>query len=912
MSRRGAVIAATVFIALIGAVAALRLDTDASTTTLVDRGSETFAATEDLRERFGDDAIAVLVQTDDEHDLRDLVLTENLATLLRLEGCLAGQTSGGAGEELAPQCSRLASSDAVRVVYGPATFLNQSATQAARFLSEQSEATLARARAEAAEAIRRAQKQGLPDEEARQAGLLAGQAVLGEFQADLLQLAVRYGQTSVPRLNDPKFVSQVVFDTRRGIGQPKSRFGYLFPSADSALISVRLEPALNGEERAETIELIRGAISHDSFAIDGGSYAVSGVPVVVEELASEFRSEIFVLLAAALAVMALVLTVVLGPPLRLLPLGIALTATAVTFGVLSLTGGSLTMASIAVLPVLIGLSVDYGIQFQARYRERIADGEAPLGAARAAAAQGGPVIATATLASAAGFAVLLLSPVPMVRGFGVLLVVGIGLALAAALTTGFAALVSARRAGSGQAGASSARAAIARSASRLRSSAAGALLAKIGSRLRLTGLRARLGARAEVAGARLAAWRRSTGARLQALSKRTLALAIAAPGRILLVAFVLAVAGWIATTRTEVASDLRELVPGSVLERAGVDALQEETGVSGELNVIVTSEDIADPEVVAWMGSLKQRVLERGGFGGQFPSCEAAQICPQIALSDLFTQGTGDLDRERVESVLEAVPPYFSQAVITRDPQTGEPGDTANIAFGIRVMPLDEQKTLIDAIRAEIADEPPPPGVEARIAGLPALAADANEELSDSRYLLTLVGLAVVALVLLAVYRSAGRALVPLVPIALATGWSALVLWAMGISLNPMSATLGALVIAITTEFSVILSARFREERSAGQSVGEALRRTYSRTGAAVLASGITTVAGFAVLILSEIRMLRDFGIVTVVDLGVALVGVMIVLPAVLVLAESRAPLFAEAGSAGWVRRLVPARLRRG
>ncbi len=100
---------------------------------------------------------------------------------------------------------------------------------------------------------------------------------------------------------------------------------------------------------------------------------------------------------------------------------------------------------------------------------------------------------------------------------------------------------------------------------------------------------------------------------------------------------------------------------------------------------------------------------------------------------------------------------------------------------------------------------------------------------------------------------------------------------------------MGALVIAIATEFSVLLSARFREEREAGRSVGEALRRTYARTGTAVLASGVTTVAGFAVLILSEIRMLRDFGIVTVVDLIVALVGVMVVLPAVLVLAESRA-----------------------
>jgi predicted RND superfamily exporter protein len=150
------------------------------------------------------------------------------------------------------------------------------------------------------------------------------------------------------------------------------------------------------------------------------------------------------------------------------------------------------------------------------------------------------------------------------------------------------------------------------------------------------------------------------------------------------------------------------------------------------------------------------------------------------------------------------------------------------------------------------------------------------------------VSLAAVGLALLAIYRSPRRALVPLVPVVLATGWSALLVAVLGVSLNPMSATLGALVIAIATEFSVILSGRFERERAAGLSVGEALRRTYSLTGAAVVASGVTAIAGFAALVATDIRMLRDFGLVTVADLAVALIGVMLVLPATLVLADQR------------------------
>ena len=189
-------------------------------------------------------------------------------------------------------------------------------------------------------------------------------------------------------------------------------------------------------------------------------------------------------------------------------------------------------------------------------------------------------------------------------------------------------------------------------------------------------------------------------------------------------------------------------------------------------------------------------------------------------------------------------------------------------------MDLEDQQRVIDAMRDELH---PPPGVSARLAGTagdrragerrPRLAVAAPADAASPASL-------AVALVLLAVFRRAERALVPLVPIALATGWSALVLFATRVPLNPMSATLGALVIAISTEFAVLLSERFRQERAGRpRASSAALARTYGSTGRAVLASGVTAIAGFGVLAVSDFRMLRDFGIVTVVDLTVSLLG---------------------------------------
>jgi uncharacterized protein len=845
-------LAVVAVLSLLGFAGALTLSTDAGTDTLVDEDTPEFQATERFRESFGDEAAVILVR----QDLRQLTLTQDLQALFELETCLAGGTELGEslprreGEPLPDVCERIAELAPARVVYGPATFLYQSVAQIQQLLEGQIGATQQAARQAGRRAAAQARAEGASDPEAAQAAAAARESVLGSFQSELIRLALQFNITRPPRLDDPQFVSRVVFDPDAAqVGTPKERFAYIFPGPESALVSVRLRPDLTESERAEAIELFREAVGEERFALaGGGSYVVSGVPAVVEGLASALRAELLILLVAAIALMAITLLVVFTPPLRLLPLAVALSASALTFGLLALLGGSLTMASVAVLPVLIGLSVDYAIQFQARFNEARGEGLAPARAAVLAAGRGGPVIGTACLATAAGFAALVLSPIPMVRSFGLLLVAGIALAFAVAATAGFAAL---------------------------------ALASWRGSEPRPGG---DWGPKsAEVA----RRWGRAR-VRLRGAGKSALGGAIARPGRVLLVGLALAVAGWALGSRTEVVSDIRDLAPSSLQALQDVNDLQEETGVSGEVNAVVRSENLTDPEVIDWIASFQGRVLENAGYEGEDPSCQEARLCPAISLTDLFSGGARPTSEAQVSTLLATIPPYFSQAVVTREPD-GSIGDTANIAFGIRVQPLDDQQELIEDIRSQIdAGGGPPEGVEVELAGLPVIAAEANAELSDSRYWLPLAGLAAVALALLAVYRSLRRALVPLVPVVLATGWSALVVAILGVPLNPMSATLGALVIAIATEFSVLLSARYERERGAGLSVGESLRVTYSRTGTAVLASGVTALAGFAALAATDIRMLRDFGLVTVADLAVALFGVMLVLPAALVWTERR------------------------
>jgi uncharacterized protein len=858
-------------LALAGGVLALSLKPNAGSDTFVSASSPSAVATNDDHRHFGADAVVILI----EEKLTNLVETKDLATVSQLEACLGGQVLianqqlasftparpgskppyGGHGSP----CAKLMKNRPVQVVYGPGTFLNRAVaavnTQIRALLTS---AQTAVANAES-NAYRLALGRGMSKDQAQRVASSAGTLQKQEELQQLERLYLDSGISGTPSIDDPQFIPEIVFDQTRGVNQPKARFAYLFPNANSALIQVRLKASLSDGQQREAIAWIRQAVGMPMFRLShGGTYTVSGVPVVTNDLASNITGSIADLLIAALLVMAATLLIVFQSRLRLLPLAIALAAVGITFGLTSLLSASLTLASIAVLPILIGLAVDYAIQFQSRVQEPprrgSEDPESVADAVARGAGAGAPTIATAALATATGFLVLLLSPVPMVRGFGVLLVVGIAIALVCALTAGSAALVLTDRDGG-----------------------------LLGASLRGAGeiLRGVLGASRRGAAEIL---RGAARTRPRSPAGRILAGAVGRPQRVLAVGIVLAALGWVADTQTSVQSDVTKLVPPSMPALQDLRTLERVTGVSGEIDVTVHANNVATPAVIGWMTRYENTLLAHYGYL-EARGCAQATLCPALSLPDLFSGGTGQGTRQAppstaaINSLLKAVPRYFSQAVISPD------HSEAALAFGIRLMPLSRQEGVIDYMRSQLH---PPAGVTARLAGVPVLAAEANAALSSSaRRLLTLLaGLIAVGLVLLAVFRRPRRVIVPLIPIALATGWSALILFLIGIPLNPMSATLGTLVIAISTEFSVLLSERFRQERQAGYELADALARTYRFTGAAVLASGITAIAGFGVLVLSDITMLRDFGFVTLIDLSVSLAGVLLVLPSVLALSE--------------------------
>lgn len=264
-------------LAVLAAVYALRLQPSASTDTLVNRSSSSFKATERFKQQFGDDAVVVLVKG----NLQRTLLTSDLGTLIRLEGCLSGNVPAKSivqngkllalGRDRMPKvCTQIANEHATKVVYGPGTFTNTAVDRIGQGFNDEKAQMAAKANQVGEAARKAAAAKGYSKARQNKLALEARQLVYAQFTNQVLQLALRYGLTGLPAINNTEFVHQLWFDSTKGVGVPKARFAFLAPSPNAALVQVRLKPGLSDKQRRSAIGLIETATQDKFFRMRNG------------------------------------------------------------------------------------------------------------------------------------------------------------------------------------------------------------------------------------------------------------------------------------------------------------------------------------------------------------------------------------------------------------------------------------------------------------------------------------------------------------------------------------------------------------------------------------------------------------------------------------------------------------------
>jgi putative drug exporter of the RND superfamily len=154
-----------------------------------------------------------------------------------------------------------------------------------------------------------------------------------------------------------------------------------------------------------------------------------------------------------------------------------------------------------------------------------------------------------------------------------------------------------------------------------------------------------------------------------------------------------------------------------------------------------------------------------------------------------------------------------------------------------------------------------------------------------------LIAFPLTLLLLLVVFRSVVAALLPLAVGALAIVGTFFVLEVLAgfttVSIFALNLTT-AMGLGLSIDYSLFVVSRFREERAAGHEPSDAVARTVATAGRAVFFSGLTVAASLGALLVFPIAFLRSFAYAGIPVVGLAVVGAVVVLPAVLAMLGDR------------------------
>ncbi|GHH33908.1 MMPL family transporter [Lentzea cavernae] len=206
------------------------------------------------------------------------------------------------------------------------------------------------------------------------------------------------------------------------------------------------------------------------------------------------------------------------------------------------------------------------------------------------------------------------------------------------------------------------------------------------------------------------------------------------------------------------------------------------------------------------------------------------------------------------------------------------------------VLLLDPAKDVKDSVfQIRDSTRSAPEGLTVLVTGPAAQVADLVEAFGGIDGLLLLVAGAVVALILLVVYRSPLLPVVVLVSAVFALGLASFVVYLLAkndvLALNGQSqGILSILVFGAATDYALLLVSRFREELRDTQDKVAAIKTAWRGTIEPIAASAGTVILGVLCLLFSDLDSNKGLGPVAAIGIGAALLTTMTFLPAALAL----------------------------
>ncbi|WP_138006599.1 efflux RND transporter permease subunit [Halalkalirubrum salinum] len=652
--------------------------------------------------------------------------------------------------------------------------------------------------------------------------------------ADTGVIIIQYGDVEIP-------------DDREG-----DAFGFLPPSED------------------EIVEEQVREVTAASDLPEGTEVTVTGSPVFEEAAFGLLLPEMIQLFALALFVIVALVTVLMHGRLRrtrrvALPLATTLVALVAMLGMMGYVGFQFNAIMLGVMPVALGLGIDYGLQVQTRYVEEREAGQLPVAAAETAARTTGHALLLAFGTTVVGLGSLLAAEVPPVRQFGVTTAFSVGVAMILSLTLLIALLVTFDEGDPEPIASSDDR-------GHFGARADGGSPRPDGD----TSIDTRDTSDTSVDSASDGALERGFDRMAGLLSVRTALVVLLASGLI--------IGGASAYPAVDTRTDMLDYWP-DIEERQDIRELEATVPTPNVVYVIVETDDAYTHETFTDVQGFQHTLEEHDQIETVMSTPRAMEVgesSPPAAgpSSDQITE-EGEPFREQLEL----------RTRVDRPPQLGLTPEDHPDRLVIQVFVEDiegqTEREVIDYIDDTAADELPA-GYESRVTGQMVINRNVIENVTSGLTRTTLVSFGLGALFLGLVLRSPRESVVLVGTVAgSAFALTAGGMYLLGVPWNPLTVTTAAIVLGVGVTYGIHVYERFREEVDNGKPVEAAIRTAIVRKSRPVLGSGATTMLGFGVLSISAFPVLSNFGIAVALAMGMSLLTAFVFMPAV-VLALAR------------------------
>ncbi|MFB9235981.1 MMPL family transporter [Plantactinospora siamensis] len=255
----------------------------------------------------------------------------------------------------------------------------------------------------------------------------------------------------------------------------------------------------------------------------------------------------------------------------------------------------------------------------------------------------------------------------------------------------------------------------------------------------------------------------------------------------------------------------------------------------------------------------------------------------------VYERAGGVTDADKARAAADAQKFAQIQGVVTplSPPIPSQDGQALQVVVPIDSAEGDQIRSVTDQLRTIAGTDAG--GLSVHVAGPAGILSDLVEVFSSIDGPLLLVTLAVVLVILLIVYRSPILWIIPLLAAGMSYTMAAVAVYFMTkadlIKLNGQSqGILTVLVFGAGTDYALLMIARYREELHHHARPVDAMKAAWRGAAPAILASGLTVIAGLLCLLLSSLNSNRSLGPVSAVGIGATLIVMLTLLPALLLL----------------------------